>query len=95
MAIANCQSSTALTRTCLERVLGRLPKASKRRDIIRRFRELGWDGPERMGSSHGEGMVKGNRKVHLPNEHREDIGEGLLKTLLTQAGIAHDEWLGG
>jgi hypothetical protein len=79
-----------------------LPKSSKRRDVIARFRELGWEGPQKplngRGSSrapHPNLMVKGTRVVHLPNKHSgSGIGEGLLKQLLVQAGISHSEWLG-
>jgi hypothetical protein len=38
-------------------------------------------------------MEKDGRVVKLPNEHREDIGIGLLKMLLNEAGITRDEWL--
>jgi len=39
-------------------------------------------------------MASDDRVVKLPNQHRGDIGEGLLKKLLEEAGITVDEWLG-
>jgi hypothetical protein len=42
-------------------------------------------------------MEKEGRVTALPNPHsnkRTDIGEGLLKAILSQAGITHSEWLG-
>lgn len=67
-----------------------LPRITSRRDLIKRFRELGWHGP-RSGTKH-EFMVKGNHKVRIPNPHRGDIGVGLLGVILEQAGIANSEW---
>jgi hypothetical protein len=37
-------------------------------------------------------MVKGQRRVYLPNPHEGDIGRELLAKLLRQAGIERDEW---
>ena len=37
-------------------------------------------------------MVKGDKTIRLPNTHGEDIGAGLLRRLLRQAGIERDEW---
>jgi hypothetical protein len=63
--------------------VGKLPKQTKRRDLIKRFRELGWGGPHQSGKGkagdHPEFMVKGERVVKLPNPHRADIGEGLFR----------------
>jgi len=39
-------------------------------------------------------MRKGDNTVKLPNPHRGDIGEGLLKAILEQAGVSAAEWLG-
>lgn len=63
-----------------------------RGDLVKRLSRLGWKGP-RHGSKHGF-MVKGPRKVRLPNPHqRKDIGVGLLQMILKQAGVSRDEWL--
>lgn len=80
--------------------MGKLPKQIKRKDLIKRFRELGWSGPHdgvrgRSGD-HPQFMStdEGNRVVKLPNPHRGDIGEALLKTVLAEARIPIGEWLG-
>ena len=78
--------------------MGKLPKQTKRRYLIKRFRELHFTGPHqgvkgRQGD-HPEFMERDGRVVKLPNPHHADIGEGLLKTLLMQAGVSIEEWLG-
>lgn len=66
-----------------------LPGTTKKRDIIAKFRRLGWDGP-RSGGNH-QFMVKGAHKQRIPNT---DCGRDLLKEILRQAGISEDEWMG-
>jgi predicted RNA binding protein YcfA (HicA-like mRNA interferase family) len=68
-----------------------LPKSTSRKEIVRKFRALGWDGPI-SGGKH-EFMIKGKRKQRIPNPHRgEQYGVALLADILRQAGISHDEW---
>ena len=61
-----------------------------RRDLIKRLRRLGWEGP-RHANNH-DYMFKGKRKVHIPNQHRSDISVGLLHLILKQAEITNKEW---
>lgn len=72
-----------------------LPKQTKRRELIKRFRELGFEGPFSGTGPHPEFMSKGTLDVKLPNEHAGDIRETLLKRILQSAGISEGEWLGG
>jgi predicted RNA binding protein YcfA (HicA-like mRNA interferase family) len=75
--------------------VGKLPKQTKRKDLIRRFRDLDWTGPHTGVGDHPEYMVKGDRTVKIPNQHGGgDIGEGLLKKVLAEAGISPNRWLG-
>jgi hypothetical protein len=81
--------------------MGKLPKQTKRRDLIRRFRDLGWTGPHDSAKGRGVGdhpqfMSKddGKRVVKMPNPHHGDIGEVLLKMVLGEAGITAEKWLG-
>lgn len=67
-----------------------LPRQTSRSDLIKRFRELGWAGPV-SGPDH-QFMVKGERKVKVPNPHRSDIGRELLAMILKQAGIDSKDW---
>ena len=69
---------------------GRLTPIS-RTDFIKKMRGLGWEGP-RPGAKH-ERLFKGDQVLILPNEHIGDIGVGLLRRLLSQAGISREEWL--
>jgi predicted RNA binding protein YcfA (HicA-like mRNA interferase family) len=61
-----------------------------RRELIRRLGRLGFDGPY-TGGRH-EFMVRGERRLILPNPHRGEIGIDLLARLLRQAGIEREDW---
>ena len=67
-----------------------MPRPISRRELIRRLRALGWDGPY-PGGSHMV-MMKAARRTTIPNPHKGDIDWSLTKQILAQAGIAHDEW---
>lgn len=64
-----------------------LPSQTSRRDLIRRFKQLGWVGP-RYGAKHAF-MQRGKLKVHIPNT---DVHISRLRDLLRQAGISDEEW---
>lgn len=78
--------------------MGKLPKVTKRRDLIRRLKDLGWSGPYQGVGKHPQYMTKGEDVLQLPNPHSKgrgrEIKEWLLKDLLEQAGISHEKWLG-
>lgn len=61
-----------------------------RDDLIRNLRKLSFHGPE-AGAKH-RAMARGNLLVRIPNPHGSDIGVGLLKEVLQQAGISKEEW---
>lgn len=61
-----------------------------RKDLIRRLRTMGFDGPY-SGGKHSF-MVKGHLTLTVPNPHRGDIGRELLARILRQAGITRQEW---
>lgn len=67
-----------------------MPKPLKRRELIRRLRVLGFDGPY-SGSKH-QFLVRGTLKLRIPNPHEGDIGEPLLREILKQAGIDLKTW---
>lgn len=69
-----------------------LPAATSRRELIRKFRALGFDGPF-SGGRHSF-MKRGKQKQRIPNEHAGDIDISLLRIILKQAGISDDEWNG-
>ncbi len=66
-------------------------KPIKRRKLIQNLRALGFDGPY-SGGNH-QYMVKGERKLFIPNPHSGDISAPLLNRLLRQAGIDRGDWL--
>jgi len=62
-----------------------------RRDLIRKFRALGYAGPF-SGGKH-QFMKRGRKKIRIPNPHGNvDISVSLLKEILKQAGIKDSEW---
>jgi predicted RNA binding protein YcfA (HicA-like mRNA interferase family) len=61
-----------------------------RRHLVVALRSLGFDGPY-SGGKH-QFMVRGDLVLTVPNPHRGEIGVGLLKTILKQAGIGRAEW---
>jgi predicted RNA binding protein YcfA (HicA-like mRNA interferase family) len=61
-----------------------------RKEIIRRFKLLGFSGPY-SGRKH-QFMIKGNMKIRIPNPHGKDIGPSLLKEILRQADISPEDW---
>jgi len=63
---------------------------TKRRDLIRHLRKLGFEGPY-SGGKH-QFMIKGNITVRVPNPHQTDIGRELLSRVLRQAGIDRETW---
>jgi predicted RNA binding protein YcfA (HicA-like mRNA interferase family) len=61
-----------------------------RRELIRKLRALGFEGPF-SGGKHPF-MKKGRLKLRMPNPHYHDVSVDLLKRLLRQAGITEEEW---
>ncbi len=61
-----------------------------RRDLIRFFHQLGFEGPF-SGSRH-QFMRKGALDVHIPNPHAGDVGPKLLGQILREAGVSREEW---
>lgn len=60
------------------------------RELVRRFRKLGFDGPF-SGGRHLF-MSKNVLKVRIPNPHRGDISKALLREILRQANVSTREW---
>ena len=65
-------------------------KPVSRRDLIRAFKDAGFEGPF-SGGKH-EYLERGAFKLWIPNPHNGDIGVGFLKRILVQAGISRDDW---
>ena len=60
------------------------------RDLVRRLREHGFEGPY-SGGKHLF-MIRGTRRLTIPNPHREQIGSALLESIPRQADISKSEW---
>jgi predicted RNA binding protein YcfA (HicA-like mRNA interferase family) len=62
-----------------------------RRDLIKRFKALGFSGPY-SGGRH-QFMSKGKLKIRVPNPHEShDISDSLLREILRQTGITKEQW---
>jgi len=68
-----------------------LPRQTPPRELIRKFHALSFQGP--YGGGKHPFMKKGTLKVRIPNPHGADIGVGLLKRILRQAGISEEGWM--
>jgi len=64
--------------------------ALSRKELIRKFRALGYTGPF-SGGKH-QFMIKGSQKIRIPNPHIGDISLSLVKEILRQAGISSQDW---
>ena len=65
-------------------------EALSRKDLIRKFRALGYAGPF-SGGKH-QFMIKGSQKIRITNPHVGDISASLIKEILRQANISSEEW---
>lgn len=68
-----------------------MPSAIARKELIRKFRSLGYSGPF-SGGRH-QFMIKGSRKIRIPNPHgKGDIHISLVREILRQATISPEDW---
>ena len=67
-----------------------LPSQTRWRELVRKLQALEWEGPL-YGTKHPF-MLKGKRKLHIPNPHDDPIYIPLLRKILRQAEITNDEW---
>jgi hypothetical protein len=61
-----------------------------RRELIRRFRRFGFEGP--ISGGRHDLMKRGALKVRIPNPHGRDISMPLQKEILRQANIDESAW---
>lgn len=62
------------------------------KDLVRRLKMLGFEGPFLSSGPHPYFMRRDDLTVDLPNPHKQDIGVGLLKKILKQAEVSREEW---
>ena len=68
-----------------------MPHIISRRELVRKFKSLGYSGPF-SGRKH-QFMIKGKKKIRIPNPHgKGDIQVSLVKEILRQAGISNEKW---
>ncbi len=59
--------------------------------LVNGFKKFGYIGPY-SGGKHLY-MIKGNKRITIPNLHRQNISVDLLKRLLKRAAISREEWI--
>jgi len=64
--------------------------STSRTELVRGLRKLGFEGPY-SGGKH-QFMVREQRRVRIPNPHAGDVGPGLLRLVLREAGVSLAEW---
>jgi predicted RNA binding protein YcfA (HicA-like mRNA interferase family) len=67
-----------------------LPRQTEHKELVRKFRALGWEGP--LSGGRHLFMKLNAHKVRIPNPHGSTIDVSLLKEILKQAGISADAW---
>ncbi|MBU1557513.1 type II toxin-antitoxin system HicA family toxin [Patescibacteria group bacterium] len=67
-----------------------MPKNISLRNLIKKFKKFGFDGPY-SGGQHMF-MIKGDLKVRVPNPHKSDISKSLVSEILRQSGISSKDW---
>ncbi|HAZ30862.1 TPA: hypothetical protein DCY65_04760 [Candidatus Acetothermia bacterium] len=68
-----------------------MARSVSRKELVRRFRALGYTGPF-SGGRH-QFMMKGSQKIRIPNlQGRGEIGVSLLNEILRQGNIEEEEW---
>ena len=65
------------------------PVTSKK--LVSNLKKFGFEGPY-PGGKHLF-MIKGNKRITLPNPHRKEISQDLLIRILRQAEIKIEEWI--
>jgi hypothetical protein len=61
--------------------------------MVRRLRELGFEGPYLSSGPHPYYMKRRDLTLDLPNPHKQDIGIDLLKRVLKRAEVSREDWL--
>ena len=70
-----------------------MPKPINRRELIRKLKGLGFQGPF-LETKH-QYMIKGvNHKIFIPNPHGKDIGAPLVSKIINQIGVDPKNWEG-
>ncbi len=66
-------------------------KPVSRRELVRKLKDLGFEGPY-PGGKH-EWMRRDKLRVTIPNPHGGAIDPGLIRRILRQADITVEQWL--
>ena len=68
-----------------------MPTIVSRKELIRKFKALGYSGP--LSGGRHQFMIKGKQKIRIPNPHGSGaIDISLVREILRQAGLSSEEW---
>jgi predicted RNA binding protein YcfA (HicA-like mRNA interferase family) len=62
-----------------------------RRELIRKLKKIGFNGPY-SGGKH-QFFKKDNSKIFIPNPHGKDIGIVLIDKIIKQLGISPEDFI--
>ena len=65
----------------------------KPHEVVRKLRRLGFEGPYPGGKHRRMVNFKTGRIVPVPFHKGADVGVGLIREIITELGISHDEWI--
>ena len=66
-------------------------KPLSRRELIKKLRTLGFDGP--FGGGKHSYMRKYGQRIIIPNPHRGDLGVKLIRKIIRQLEMSDEDWL--
>ena len=67
-----------------------MPKPIKHREMLRRLRAFGWNGPHHRGKHPF--MMREDLRLTIPNPHQGDVNWSLMKRILRNAQISAEDW---
>lgn len=67
-----------------------MPKPISRRELMRKLRQLRFDGPF-SGGRH-QFMGRGAFKISVPNPHGQDIGRNLISRIIKDLKISKEDF---
>jgi predicted RNA binding protein YcfA (HicA-like mRNA interferase family) len=65
----------------------------KPREVIRKLTALGFDGPYPGGRHQRMVNLKTGKVIPVPVHQGRDVGVGLQREIINEAGVTRDEWL--
>lgn len=65
----------------------------KPRDVVRKLRRLGFQGPVPGGKHERMVHPRTGQIIPIPIHQGRDVGVGLIREIIQEVGISRDEWI--